>query len=144
MSRAGLDATLAFAQQKKAQFATQTLAHNPVVQNHVGQAEAKWRAAKALLDNTTAAVWNRIKNTGDISFGDRIELRMASTHAIRQAAEVIDIVYNLSGSHAIFSSTAIQRRFQDAHAITQQIQGREAHYETVGQHFLGLQAKGVI
>ncbi len=144
VSRAGLDATLALAQQKKAQFATQTLAHNPVVQNHVGQAEAKWRAAKALLDNTAAAVWNRIKNTGDISFDDRIELRMASTHAIRQAAEVIDIVYNLSGSHAIFSSTAIQRRFQDAHAITQQIQGREAHYETVGQHFLGLQAEGVI
>lgn len=144
VSRAGLDATLELAQKKKAQFAQQTLAHNPVVQNHIGQAEAKWRAAEALLDNTTAAVWERVKREGDISFDDRIQLRMASTHAIRQSAEVIDIVYNLTGSNAIFSSTAIQRRFQDAHAITQQIQGREAHYETVGQHFLGLEAQGVI
>ena len=144
VARAGLDATVALANEKKAQYAKRTLAHNPVVQSQIGQAEAKWRAAKALLDNTTAEVWEQIKRTGEISLDERIHLRMASTHAIRQSAEVVDIVYNLTGSHAIFSTTGIQRRFQDAHAITQQIQGREAHYETVGQHFLGLEAQGLI
>ena len=143
VSRAGLNATLALAREKKAQYASQPLAYNPVVQNHIGQAEAKWRAAKALLDTTTAAVWERINTNGDITLEDEIELRMASTHAIRQSAEVIDILYNLTGSNAIFSSTGVQRRFQDMHAITQQIQGREAHYETVGQYHLGLEPDGV-
>lgn len=143
VARAGLDATLALAQTKKAQYATHALAHNPVVQNKIGQAQAKWRAAQALLDTTASTVWNNVQRTGDITRQDRIELRMASTHAIRQSAEVVDIVYSLTGSHAIFSSTGIQRRFQDVHAITQQIQGREAHYETVGQHYLGLNPIGV-
>ena len=134
---------MALAGEKKAQYATQTLAHNPVVQNQIGLAEAKWRAARALLDETTATVWERIKSSGDITLEDQMELRMVSTHAIRQSAEVIDIAYSLTGSHAIFTSTAIQRRFQDVHAITQQIRGREAHYETVEQYFLGLEPKGM-
>ena len=74
----------------------------------------------------------------------RIALRLAGTHAIRQSAEVLDIAYNLSGSTSIFADRAIQRRFQDIHVITQQVQGREAHYETAGQFFLGLEPHGVI
>ena len=58
------------------------------------------------------------------------------------AAEVVDIAYNLCGSNAIFAHNPVQRRFQDAHAITQQIQGRLAHYETAGQFFLGLEPEG--
>jgi hypothetical protein len=69
---------------------------------------------------------------------------MAGTHAIRQSADVVDIAYNLSGSSAIFGSTKIQRRFQDAHVITQQVQGRESHYQTVGEYFLGLDPTGPV
>ena len=31
-----------------------------------------------------------------------------------------------------------ERRFRDIHAVTQQLQGRQAHFETVGQFLLGL------
>ena len=41
-------------------------------------------------------------------------------------------------NHAIFESNPIQRRFQDAHTITQQIQGRMSHYEPAGQLLMGL------
>jgi alkylation response protein AidB-like acyl-CoA dehydrogenase len=69
---------------------------------------------------------------------DRIQLRLASTHAIRQAAEVVDTAYSICGATSIFEANPIQRKFQDAHAITQQIQGRWEHYETAGQFLLGL------
>ena len=69
----------------------------------------------------------------------RVNLRLASTHAIREAVRVTDIIYNLSGSTAIFESTPIQRKYQDVRAISQQIQGRMAHYDTAGQFFLGLE-----
>ena len=144
VARAGLDATVELAREKTRQYARRTLAFNPVVQSHIGKAEAKWRAAWNLHDTTTRTVWENIKTRGDITLDDRVQLRMSSVHAIRQSAEVSDICYDLTGSHAIFSSTGIQRRFQDNHAITQQIQGREAHYETVGQHFLGLEPDGVL
>ena len=144
VSRAGLDATIELCSDKRPRFGSKPLCEDPVIQRQIGQAEAKWRAAKALLVDATTEVWRSVAASGRITMQERIALRMAGTHAIRQSAEVVDIAYNLSGSTSIFANTAIQRRFQDAHVITQQIQGREAHYETAGQFFLGLEPRGVI
>lgn len=144
VSRAGLDATIELCSDKRPRFGSRPLCEDPVIQQQIGKAEAKWQAAKALLFESAAAVWRSVSATGRITMQERIQLRMAGTHAIRESAGVVDIAYNLSGSTAIFADRAIQRRFQDAHVITQQVQGREAHYETAGQYFLGLDPKGVI
>lgn len=144
VARAGLDATIELASDKRPRFDGKTLAHDAVVQSQIGKAEATWRAAKALLYESMGTVWESVKSTGSISVEERIHLRMAGTHAIRQSADVVDVAYNLSGSSAIFGSTKIQRRFQDAHVITQQVQGRESHYQTVGEYFLGLDPTGPV
>lgn len=144
VARAGLDATIELCSDKRPRFGSRPLCEDPVIQQQIGKAEAKWRAAKALLLDATGTTWDSVVASGRISTAQRIGLRMAGTHAIRQSAEVVDIAYNLSGSTSIFTDRAIQRRFQDAHVITQQVQGREAHYETAGQFFLGLEPKGVI
>ena len=144
VSRAGLDATIELCSDKRPRFGSRPLAEDPVIQQQIGKAEARWQAAKALLFESAGNVWKSVTATGMITMAERIQLRMAGTHAIRESAGVVDIAYNLSGSTAIFHDRAIQRRFQDAHVITQQVQGREAHYETAGQYFLGLDPKGVI
>lgn len=144
VARSGLDSVYELARNKKPQFGRQTLAQDPVVQSKVGRAEALWQAAKALLYESVHAVWENVCDTGSITLDERLQLRMVGTHAIRQSADVIDIVYNLSGSTSIFESTKIQRKFQDIHVITQQVQGRESHYQTVGSHFLGEEPKGGI
>ena len=144
VARAGLDAAIELASDKRPRFGSRPLCEDPVVQQQVGKAEARWRAAKALLEESVAEVWAGVQAARSITTQQRIALRMAGTHAIRQSAEVVDAAYHLSGSTAIFADRAIQRRFQDAHVITQQIQGREAHYETAGQFYLGLEPKGVI
>ena len=144
VSRAGLDTTIELCSDKRPRFGNRPLCEDPVIQRQIGMAEAKWRAAKAMLFDSAGSVWRAVKATGEITMEHRIALRMAGTHAIRQSAEVVDIAYNLSGSTSIFHDRAIQRRFQDIHVITQQVQGREAHYETAGQFFLGLEPHGVI
>ena len=68
----------------------------------------------------------------------RVTLRLAATHAIRLAAQIVESVYSASGATAAFEGNLIQRHFQDIHVITQHVQGRLAHYELVGQHWLGL------
>ena len=143
VARAGLDTTIELAAEKRPRFGSRPLRDDPVVQRQIGQAEAKWTAAKALLGQATASAWEAARGNG-IGMAERIALRMAGTHAIRQSAEVVDIAYNLSGATSIFADRAIQRRFQDIHVITQQVQGREAHYETAGQFFLGLDPKDMI
>ena len=143
VARAALDAAIEMAAVNRAQFDRNTRSENAVVQSQVGKAEATWRAAKALLHETVSDVWDAVRATHAISVEQRIQLRMAGTHAIRESAKVADISYNACGSTAIFASQKVQRRFQDAHVITQQVQGREAHYETVGQFYLGGEPRGV-
>ncbi len=64
-------------------------------------------------------------------------LRLASTHAIHRAREAVDFAYHSSGASAIFESHPLERRFRDIHTVTQQLQGRMVHFETVGAWMLG-------
>ena len=68
----------------------------------------------------------------------RAALRIAATHTIRLAVEVIDILYNAAGATAVYDGHLLQRAFQDIHVISQHIQSRRAHYELVGRYWLGL------
>jgi alkylation response protein AidB-like acyl-CoA dehydrogenase len=73
-----------------------------------------------------------------LSQAQEIELRLAATWAINQAAEVVDAVYKAAGADAIFENRPFERRVRDMHAATQQGQGRMFHFEIVGQILLGL------
>ena len=137
VARSAIDSVLSVAREKKPQFSGKTLAQDPIIQSKIGKAEALYGGAKALLYQSVRDVWSSVKIKDAITMDERLRLRLAGTHAIRQSADVVDIVYNLSGSTAIFESTVIQRKFQDIHVITQQIQGRESHYQTVGAYLLG-------
>jgi hypothetical protein len=65
-------------------------------------------------------------------------MRIATTHAIRQAVQVVDTVYNAAGATSVYESHILQRHFQDVHVMSQHMQSRFAHYELVGRHWLGL------
>lgn len=143
VARSALDGILTLSREKTPQFSRSNLAKDAVIQTKIGQSEAKWQAAKALLMTSVESIWERVQAKSSIEVDDRIQLRMAGTHAIRESAAVVDVLYNLAGSTSIFEQTHIQRRFQDIHVITQQVQGREAHYQTVGAHYLGEEAHGI-
>ena len=115
------------------------LSLQPFTHRELGQAEAIWRSANSYLNEAVEQLWDQAINDRKLQEKSRVNLRLASTHAIREAVRVTDIIYNLSGSTAIFESTPIQRKSQDVRAISQQIQGRMAHYDTAGQFFLGLE-----
>ena len=142
VARSGLDGVIELSHTKKPQFGKLTLAQDPIIQSKIGLAEGLFGGAKAFLYTTVGEVWESVQRHDKISLDERLRLRLAGTHAIRQSAQVVDIVYNLTGSNAIFESTDIQRKFQDIHVITQQVQGREAHYQTVGAHILGENPEG--
>ena len=67
-------------------------------------------------------------------------IRMASTNAIHRSREAVDFAYNAAGATAIFESHPLERRFRDIHTVTQQLQGRLSHFETVGAFMMGAEA----
>ncbi len=114
------------------------------VHRQIGENEANLRAADAYLRRSAAALWDSACRRGEVEMDDRIEVRMASTHAIRQASEVVDSAYEMFGSDAIFKRNLLQRRYQDMHVLAQQIQGRPTNFETAGRYFLGLEPGGML
>jgi alkylation response protein AidB-like acyl-CoA dehydrogenase len=143
VARSALNAAIELAGGKRPRLDRNLLRDKSVVQREIGKAEAIWGSARAFLLETAAAAWESACQVHALTLEERIRLRLASTHAIRMAAAVVDIAYEVCGSDSIFEHKLIQRRFQDAHVITQQIQGRMAHYETAGQFFLGLEPEGM-
>lgn len=109
-----------------------------MVQADVGRAEAHVRSGRAFLAETVRDIWSAATSTGAITLDQRATLRLATTHAIRLAVQVIDTVYNAAGVTAAYEGHLIQRHFQDIHVISQHLQARLSHYELVGRHWLGL------
>ncbi|HWN16764.1 MAG TPA: acyl-CoA dehydrogenase family protein [Candidatus Dormibacteraeota bacterium] len=109
-----------------------------MVQNDVGHAEADLRSGRAFLTEAVGGIWAGLTRGEGITLEHRANLRLATTHGIRLAVRVVDMVYNLAGATAVYDGNPIQRHFQDVHVISQHLQARLSHYELVGRHWLGL------
>ena len=138
LARSCLDAFFELAGAKTPRYVQGLLRDQPIVQFTVGQAEAALRSGRAFLMEAVGDIWDEVTSTGAVSLERRAALRLATTHAIRLAAQIVESVYSACGATAAFDGNLIQRHFQDIHVITQHVQGRLAHYEMVGKHWLGL------
>src|SRR2546422_1369570 len=113
------------------------LREQPMIQMAVGQAEAALRSGRAFLFEAVREIWTASVNSA-ITLDHRANMRLATTHGIRLAAQIIDSLYNLAGATAAYEDHLLQRHFQDIHVITQHLQGRLTHYELIGRYALGL------
>jgi indole-3-acetate monooxygenase len=138
IARAVLDAFVELARDKIPRGAKRTLRDNNVIQAQVAQSEARIGAARAFLFGALEDIWREAGRTGRLSLDHNATIRLASTWAIHQAREAVDTLYHAAGATAIFEENPFERRFRDIHTVVQQYQGRQVHFETVGQVLLGL------
>ncbi len=144
IARSTLGAFVELARDKIPRGAKRTLRDNNVVQSQVAQSEARLRAARTFLLGSLEQIWRDVAQSRRLTLDHNTTIRLASTWAIHQALEVVDTAYHAAGATAIFESNPFERRFRDIHTVIQQYQGRQAHFETVGQVLLGLQAEGTM
>jgi indole-3-acetate monooxygenase len=114
------------------------LADSAVVQADVARAEARLGSARAYLIETLTTIYAHADDVAPIEVTDRARVRLACTNAIHGAGEVADFAYKGAGVDAIFPGSPFERRFRDMHTLSQQIQARGAHFESVGQILLGV------
>jgi alkylation response protein AidB-like acyl-CoA dehydrogenase len=139
LARSSLDAFVALARDKEPRASKHQVRDSALVQFQVAEAEAKLQAARVFLRDALARIWEEVSRSGSpLTLDQRVQIRLASTYGIHQAKQVVDTVHHAAGSTAIFTSSAFERRFRDLHTVTQQLQGRQAHLETVGRYLLGL------
>ena len=140
IARGALNDFIDMAKNKVPRGKVSPLRDNAVVQTNLAQAEANVRSARAFLLQSVADIWNQLSAGEKLSVDHRLTLRMVSTNAIHKAREAVDFTYNAAGSTAIFRDQPLERRFRDIHTVTQQLQGRLSHFETVGAWMMGADA----
>ena len=141
IARGVIDAFLALPATKTSRGASRPLRENNVIQSQLAQSEARWHSARAFLHNTLDEVYDHVIRHGEQTERQEAMIRLASTWAINQSREAVNTLFHAAGSSAIFEDQPFERRLRDIHSVSQQAQGRQLHYESVGQIMFGMQAE---
>ena len=120
-------------------LARPALAHRPAVRTAVAEAEATLRAARALLHEAVHTTFEATRHQ-DATPRQRAELRLAYVHATREAARVVDRMYDAAGGAAVHRASPLQRCLRDVHAATQHAMVGQPLRELIGAVLLGQEA----
>jgi indole-3-acetate monooxygenase len=138
IARAALNCFLDLAKNKVIRGGKTPIRDNAVVQSGLAQAEVNLRAARGFVLQSMAEIWKHLCTGAMITVAQRITVRMAATNAIHRARDAVDFTYHAVGATSIFDNHPLERRFRDIHTVTQQLQGRASHFETVGAWMMGV------
>jgi alkylation response protein AidB-like acyl-CoA dehydrogenase len=136
-ARAALDEFIALAGAKKGQGQKRILAEKSAVQAGLAEAEAQWRAARALFVTTISDIWEDVQGGGAMTPEKRADLRLVSTHAVRHCVHVVRAVHDLAGGTSVYRTSPIQRRLRDAETMTQHMITNADTLALVGRVMLG-------
>jgi alkylation response protein AidB-like acyl-CoA dehydrogenase len=100
-------------------FADSTLATLPLFRHGLGEMDAHLRAARALLDADIASTWTAAVTGAEFTPERRAMARATAVWVVTAAAEVVDAAYAAGGGTSLYSSSPLQRRLRDIHALTQ-------------------------
>lgn len=139
LARALLGAFVALAMEKTPRGYKHTLRLSAVTQTEVAEWEARLRAARMYLRGTLGEIWERVQRTRALAVDDRMAIRLAASQALKEAVAIGDYAYYAAGATAIFEKHPFERRFRDLHAVSQQLQARRSHFETVGKYLLDVE-----
>jgi alkylation response protein AidB-like acyl-CoA dehydrogenase len=139
IARSVLDSFLELAGVKQPKHWNNKMRESPLTQYQVAVAEAELRSARMFLFQSLRETWDEAVRTGEVPMERRLNLRLAVTHGMQQAAGVVDYAYRSAGATAIFAANPFERRFRDMHTVAQQGQAQSINLEAVGQMILGLE-----
>jgi alkylation response protein AidB-like acyl-CoA dehydrogenase len=138
IARSVLASFIELARDKIPRGARVTMRNNNVIQSQVAQAQARLSSARAYVMSVLDDAWDSVVANGRLSLEENATLRLATTWAIHQARDTVDVLYQAAGATAIFNENPFERRFRDIHTVAQQMQARQTHFETVGRVMMGL------
>jgi indole-3-acetate monooxygenase len=118
-AQGALDDVMALATDKVPLFSGSSLAANPLFQNQFAWADARLRAARELVYAEAATAWTTGLAGDAFTPEHRARMRASATWATDSAAAVIETAYRAGGGSSLYSSSPLQRRLRDVHALTQ-------------------------
>jgi alkylation response protein AidB-like acyl-CoA dehydrogenase len=138
MARGAIDEVRRLAKRKTPFASTTPLRERASAQAKLGLAEAMLSSARTYLYERVQARWEQVLAEKPLSIEQKAELLLAATHAMQTSAKVVELMYRVAGTSAIYSRSPLERHFRDIQVLKQHGFYSESRYETVGQVLFGL------
>jgi alkylation response protein AidB-like acyl-CoA dehydrogenase len=140
LARRAIDAAIAIADKKMHIFPPppMPLRQRPHARVALAKAEMAWRASRAFTYETIDRIWHEAQTDGRISPDTRRAMALSLTHAFRMARDVAQMMYDLAGPTAVFSTkTPLDRLLRDAITMSQHLLLSDSFLEMVGAGLVG-------
>lgn len=135
IARAAIDELVSVAQEKKPQGSSRPLAARASTHIHVSRAEARLRSARAFAYQEITRCWSEAQQS-ETSVDAKRDLRLALTHAVESAKDVVSDMYLLAGGTSVYLRSPLQRYLRDVDVVTQHMMVSEPVMELTGRLFL--------
>jgi alkylation response protein AidB-like acyl-CoA dehydrogenase len=139
IARSAIETLIDLAGRKRHEKTSQPLTEDRGAQTRLSQAEALVCSARLFLFDTVERLWQDVLAGREVSVEGRTRVRLASWHAVTNAAQAVDLVYLTGGATSLYATCPIERAFRDVHAITQHIGVHPRTLETTGRVLFGLE-----
>jgi alkylation response protein AidB-like acyl-CoA dehydrogenase len=138
VARGALDAFVDLAHNKVPMLSPSKLMDRPIAQIKVAEGEAKYRAARAYVMETMAAVEDELEGT-DQQPGALVtqNARLACTYAANACMEVVDTIHNAAGTSASYIQNPLERKLRDAHGCATHRWVAHPLFQDLGSIILG-------
>jgi alkylation response protein AidB-like acyl-CoA dehydrogenase len=140
VARRAIDAAIAIADKKMHIFPPppMPLRQRPHARVALAKAEMAWRASRAFTYETIDRIWHEAQTDGRISPDTRRAMALSLSHAFRMARDVAQMMYDLTGPTAVFSTkTPLDRLLRDAITMSQHLLLSDSFLEMVGAGIVG-------
>ncbi|MXY87087.1 MAG: hypothetical protein F4Y95_11520 [Chloroflexi bacterium] len=119
-----------------------SLRDDPLTQATLGETAAHIAACRAYALSASDAAWQEVCETGEMSDANRVNLRLAITHVHQESQKVVERLYAIAGSTALYSDrSALDRRLRDIHAMNQHVVLGASNYAAAARVLLGDEAR---
>lgn len=122
---------------KKRLYSQDKLLDSPRFQHALGRAEADARATAAVLREVAARFWHACRERPKAAEAMAAEILGTTSWVVHTACDVVTSCYRLSGTATIRDGATLQRRFRDAHVMTQHVAATEDWITQMGAASLG-------
>ena len=138
LGRRALDEIARVAQTKTRVMAGTRLAERGVFQRDLALADGKLRAARLLLHDELAALWQRLHDRRPASEIESNRVLFAFAHNAQTGVEAANMAFRYGGGEALFLESPLQRIKRDIEGGAQHILVGEQNFELLGKAMLGV------
>jgi alkylation response protein AidB-like acyl-CoA dehydrogenase len=114
----------------------QAMGHMQADQIAFARADALVRAARALLIETVRAAYAGAEAHPELPLELRVRVREANIFAVRSAKEAVGLIFDMSGSSAVYRGRRIEQAFRDINTAANHTNYMDHAYASIGSYFL--------